>query len=56
MFTRKENSARERHEYYNKQEAALLSEILEKGIFMYAELASLAHHYLKIHGIDSSYV
>ena len=56
MFTRKENSARERHEYYNKQEVALLSEILEKGIFMCAELASLAHYYLKTHGVDNFYV
>ena len=56
MFTRKENSARERHEYYKKQEVALLSEILEKGIFMCAELASLAHYYLKTHGVDNFYV
>ena len=57
MFIRKEeNFYLDRLKHYDKGKIPLLSEILEKRVFMCAEQALLAHHYLKIHGIDSSYV
>lgn len=57
MFIRKEeNFYLDRLNHYDKGKIPLLSEILEKRVFMCAEQALLAHHYLKIHGIDSSYV
>lgn len=57
MFIRKEeNCYLDRRKHYDKGKIPLLSEILKKRVFMCAEQALLAHHYLKIHGIDSSYV
>lgn len=57
MFIRKEeNFYLDRLKHYDKGKIPLLSEILKKRVFMCAEQALLAHHYLKIHGIDSSYV
>ena len=55
-FSRKEDPEEERRKHYNKGKSALLSEILGEGISMCSEQALLADHYLKIHGIDSSYV
>lgn len=51
-----ENLFLNRINHYNTGKPALLSTMLEKGLYMCAEQALLAHHYLNIHGIKNIYI